>query len=265
MKKLNFKLKIYLTIFLIVLMTGTFGFYVFEGMSFADSAYFTVVTISTVGYGDLHPITQAGKVLSIFCIVMGVGTFMAVIANVAESIFSRREKHSIMQKLNIVIGVFFSEVGTNLLSVFSRYDQNLDTIRNDLDIKEDWTDQEYITLKKHLSVGKFRVNKDKIDFIMVKELLANNKELMLRLLENPVLLENESFTELLRSTFHLYEELMNRDLINLKESDSSHLAGDMNRVYTHIVPQWLNYMKYLNDNYPYLFMHSVRTNPFIVR
>jgi len=76
-------------------------------------------------------------------------------------------------------------------------------------------------------------------------------------------LEHESFTELLRAVFHLREELLSRrDLIQLPDSDYAHLALDIRRAYTFLVHQWLDYMKYLKKNYPYLFSLSMRTNPF---
>ena len=46
------------------------------------------------------------------------------------------------------------------------------------------------------------------------------------------------------------------------ESDYTHLAGDMKRVFTLLVYEWLAYMKHLKDNYPYLFSLAMRTNPF---
>ena len=85
----------------------------------------------------------------------------------------------------------------------------------------------------------------------------------MRLLENPTLLEHESFTELLRTVFHLTEELTFRDDIGrLPDPDKMHIAGDIKRVYHLLVNQWLTYMKHLKDNYPYLFSLAMRTNPF---
>jgi len=85
----------------------------------------------------------------------------------------------------------------------------------------------------------------------------------LRLMENQNLLEHESFTDLLRAVLHLKEELLCReDLDNLPDTDYTHMAGDIKRAYSMLVPQWLDYMRYLNKNYPYLFSLAVRMNPF---
>jgi hypothetical protein len=86
---------------------------------------------------------------------------------------------------------------------------------------------------------------------------------MVRLLENPLLLDHESFTRLLRAVFHFTEELEAReDLKKLPESDLDHLAGDAHRAYHLLVLEWLCYMKYLKDTHPYLFSLAMRTNPF---
>ena len=86
---------------------------------------------------------------------------------------------------------------------------------------------------------------------------------MLRLLENPILLERESFTELLRAVFHLRDELLHRgDMSQLPESDKAHLEGDIRRAYSLLTQQWLQHMKYLKNHYPYLFSLAMRTNPF---
>lgn len=86
---------------------------------------------------------------------------------------------------------------------------------------------------------------------------------MLRLLENPALLEHESFTELLRAVFHFSEELERREKVTqLPDADYEHLAVDVKRAYTLLAQQWLDYVKYLKDNYPYLFSLAMRINPF---
>ncbi|MBI5664438.1 MAG: hypothetical protein HZC49_05035 [Nitrospirae bacterium] len=102
-----------------------------------------------------------------------------------------------------------------------------------------------------------------IPFGRLKNYLAEKRNFLLRLLENPVLLEHESFTDLLMAVFHLTEELANRtDIDTLPDSDLQHLSGDINRVYGMLIIQWLGYMKYLKTNYPYLFSLAIRLNPF---
>lgn len=58
------KNKIALSIFMMVIVEGTLGFYVLEpGVgSLLDSFFFTLITVTSVGYGDIVPITTAGKV-----------------------------------------------------------------------------------------------------------------------------------------------------------------------------------------------------------
>ena len=87
----------------------------------------------------------------------------------------------------------------------------------------------------------------------------------MRLLNNPNLLEHDSFTDLLWAVFHLTAELAHRkDLGSLPETDCEHIAGDIKRAYSSLAHEWLNYMKHLKNNYPYLFSLAIRTNPFDV-
>jgi len=98
---------------------------------------------------------------------------------------------------------------------------------------------------------------------VLREFLIKKREFLLTLLENPNLLEHESFTNLLWAIFHFTEELLyRRDLKNLTDKDREHLRGDINRVYGLIIFEWLNYMKHLSADYPYLFSLAMRTNPF---
>jgi voltage-gated potassium channel len=61
-------------------------FYSFvEGWSLLDAAYFSVVTIATVGYGDLAPVTTLGKVFTIGFIFSGIGVFVAAVTAFAQA------------------------------------------------------------------------------------------------------------------------------------------------------------------------------------
>jgi hypothetical protein len=93
--------------------------------------------------------------------------------------------------------------------------------------------------------------------------LLKKREFLLRLLENPNLLEHDSFASLLLAVFHLTEELAQRtDLHRLTGSDQEHLASDVQRGYVLLIQEWLAYMAHLKTRYPYLFSLALRTNPF---
>ncbi len=163
----------------------------------------------------------------------------------------------------MVIGSFFSEVGTLLLTYFSDFDPELAAIRKHLIVTNNWSDEEFVTVSKRLRNYDYKVEIRKIDMEGLKGFLVSKRDFLLRLLENPALLEHEIFTELLRSVFHFSEELERREKVTgLSDSDYEHLTDDVNRAYTLLVQQWLEYVKYLKDNYPYLFSLAMRTNPF---
>jgi hypothetical protein len=182
---------------------------------------------------------------------------------IIHRLLSQREKRSRLEKLNMVIGTFFSEVGTRLLTYFSDFDPKLDEIRTKLIVKSDWTAAEFDRVEGELRIYAYSVDTSRVDLEHLREFLKNKRGFLVRLLENPTLLEHESFTRLLRAVFHLTEELDSRgSMAKLPESDYAHLGGDMKRVYILIVKEWLDYMEHLKINYPYLFSLAMRTNPF---
>jgi len=182
---------------------------------------------------------------------------------IIHQLLSMREKRARLEKLNMVIGAFFSEVGTRLLTYLSDLDPKLDRIRKELIVTTDWSDQEFSRVSKRLKNYDYGVEIQEVELEYLRSFLMEKRDFLLRLLENPNLLEHESFTELLRAVFHLAEELEGRENIRqLPDPDYEHLAGDIKRAYILLVHQWVDYMRYLKDNYPYLFSLAMRTNPF---
>jgi hypothetical protein len=263
MDPIRARLKYYFVTLLGVMAVGVGGFMVLEQKPFIDALYFMIVTIATVGYGDIHPVTAGGKVFVMIVIISGVGAFLGVIANAAETMLSRQEKRIRLAKLNMVIGVFFSEVGTRLIRLSVDYDPDFDKIRKGLIITEKWTHEKFMEVKIHLRQAPYSVDARKVDWSQLAGFLLGKRDFLVRLLENPTLLEHEFFTDLLRAVFHLAEELGSReDFQTLPPTDTAHLGGDIKRVYLLLVRQWLEYMEYLKNNYPYLFSLAMRTNPF---
>lgn len=62
-----------------VIFGGTFTFMYVEGKTFLESLYFVIVTVTTVGYGDVVPATEPGKLLSILLIIFGAGAVLSII------------------------------------------------------------------------------------------------------------------------------------------------------------------------------------------
>jgi len=182
---------------------------------------------------------------------------------IIDQLLSAREKRAMLKKMNMVIGAFFSEVGTQLLKSFSDFASHEDQINKDLVQNNDWSNKAFSNIHQHLKGYDYRVESQKGDLESLKNFLLEKRDFLLGLLENPNLLEHESFTELLWAVFHLTEELTFRPgLKQLPETDYGHLSGDIKRAYVLLISEWLAYMKHLRDNYPYLFSLAARMNPF---
>jgi voltage-gated potassium channel len=263
MQAITLRLKIFLVLFIVIIVLGTLGFMLIEEKPIIEAVYFVIVTMATVGYGDIHPVTQLGRVFTIFLIVTGVGTFLGVIANLTEMMLAKREIESLMKKLNMVIGVFFSEVGINLMHLFSQSDREVESIRSALLVSANWTDRQFHAAINDIEKYDFNTEMELIDLEVLKDFICTKKEFLVRLLENPVLLEHQLFTDLLLAVFHFMEELAYRTEVKvLPESDRNHLKNDIRRAYKLLTVAWLDYMRYLKANYPFLFHLAMRTNPF---
>jgi voltage-gated potassium channel len=69
---------------------GTVFFHIVEGWGWLDAYFFTVVTISTVGYGNLVPATAAGKIATTALIFLGLGVFGAAIRQLTQLTYASR-------------------------------------------------------------------------------------------------------------------------------------------------------------------------------
>jgi voltage-gated potassium channel len=87
-RKSHFTLSIILTVGLVLI--GTSGYMLIEGWPFDDAFYMTIITLATVGYGEVHQISDTGRIFTIILIVAGVGYFMYVVGLIVQFLVEDR-------------------------------------------------------------------------------------------------------------------------------------------------------------------------------
>ena len=113
--------------FLTVLIFGTGGYLLIERWSLIDAFYMTVITISTVGYGEVHPLSSQGRLFTSVLIVGGVGTMLYAFGVFAETLseghfLEFRRVRQLQREVNrlrdhfIVCG--YGRIGTQVVAEF---------------------------------------------------------------------------------------------------------------------------------------------------
>lgn len=87
------KTKFILFYFIVLISVGSFGFHIIGGKEwgFVDSLYMTIITLSTVGFAEVHTLTAFGKIWAILIIVFGVSGFALFISQLGENLMELRE------------------------------------------------------------------------------------------------------------------------------------------------------------------------------
>lgn len=183
---------------------------------------------------------------------------------VIERLLNQREKRLLFHKLNMVIGTFFSEVGLELMRRFSQFIPNAKNLAGELEIKSSWTPKDFQKAAQRVEKFALKPRVDSSSLIELRDFLSSKRDFLLRLLENPNLIEHDRFTDLLWAVFHLAEELAIRkdQISSLPPPDREHLAGDLKRAYSMLVREWIYYASHLHKSYPFLFSLAARINPF---
>jgi voltage-gated potassium channel len=79
----------------VTLLAGMFIFRALEGWSYLDALYFSLITLTTIGYGDFSPVTPLGKVTTMIYVLLGLGIISSFILAIAQVIGDRRKSREI--------------------------------------------------------------------------------------------------------------------------------------------------------------------------
>jgi len=186
-----------------------------------------------------------------------------IVVLIIERIVDQSERKVKLQKLNMVLGAFFNDVGNHLLTGMLDNFNNRDEISRHLNLKDSWSRKEFQEAAAYADKLKIEIDYKNMNLAELKVFFARKREFLMTLLGNPSLLEHDHFTDLLWAVTHLDEELESRSSVeNLPEADLKHLAGDIERLYGRLVVEWLDYIEHLHTHYKFLYSLVLRTHPF---
>lgn len=115
----------------------------------------------------------------IFIYLLGDIAFVPIevllVTLIIHKIIEEREKKKTLEKLNMILGVFFSEVGTALLAYISVLDNNLEQIKKELVVKQDWSDKTFKKVFKKIESFSYAINAGDINMKEFKIFLHSNR------------------------------------------------------------------------------------------
>ena len=182
---------------------------------------------------------------------------------IIHRLLHHREQRAIRDKVHMLVGAFYSELGTQLLRWFAETDEHSHRLPDRLITPHDWSEAEFLGIRETTGSHDAAVDSRALDLEALKSFLLEHKRLLLDFLLSESLVQNEPFTNLVWAAYHLAKELEHRgSLADLPVSDREHLNGDISRVYELLLVQWTDYMDHLRRSHPHLFSLATRTNPF---
>jgi voltage-gated potassium channel len=142
-----FRTKIYTAIFLliIILMIGVFGYVMISGYSWIDALYMTVITMTTVGFGEVMPLDDQSKIFTIFLILASVVIVGYALSIITEYILSKNDleelKHKKMQKKidsfkNHIVICGYGRNGKQAARKLAAYNKQFVVIEKDKEMEE---------------------------------------------------------------------------------------------------------------------------------
>jgi len=144
------------TLLLAVVAFGVLGYMVVEGWSFLDALYMTVTTMTTVGFREVHPLSDGGRVYTIFVVLFGVGVALYILTTVVQILVEGELAHALgvrrmtariegLRDHYILCG--FGRVGEEIASEFSQRGVPLVIVENNPEAIERAQRHEYLLVE----------------------------------------------------------------------------------------------------------------------
>lgn len=251
---------------LVVIMAGSvlvsaLVFMMAEDLSPVQALYFTIVTVSTVGYGDIHPKTGLGMILSLIMILGGVGVFTGSVALITNAIVSKRDRNAAKAKVHLLSEIFVRSIGFGLLERFTESNPHAESLRTKLAFSRSWSDKDFEQAKRVLEAADFVIDLETVDVAEWGAYLESQSQVFVILLGSPATSEGLHLTSVFRRTYRLALAL--RHLSNDTSTEfAAGLQENLEEVYYDLTLLWLDYMANIVKEFPYATNHLESLNPF---
>jgi voltage-gated potassium channel len=121
-------------LFLLLLLTGTLGYHWSQNYPWVDALYMTVITVTTVGFGEVYPLDEGGKLLTIFLILTSIVIYAYIITviteyvvgeNIIKKLIVRRMENKIKKLQNHVIIAGYGRTGKQAVNKLKNYNRRV--------------------------------------------------------------------------------------------------------------------------------------------
>ncbi len=138
----------------------------------------TLVTLSAALYTVHYLVFQDVHHITIYLLgdLAFIPIEVLIVTLIIDRLLETRERQQRMEKLNMVIGTFFSNTGTPLLDMFVRADPCIGTLRERLVVRESWKRDDFAAMAGMMQTYSCSIDIDRIDLGAVREFLLKNEE-----------------------------------------------------------------------------------------
>jgi voltage-gated potassium channel len=146
------------TIIAIIVITGTLGFMIIEHFRFLDALYMTVITVTTIGYKEVEPLSDVGKIFDIILIIVSFSTFTYALARLTQYLASgelgayfknRKLMQAIAQLNNHVIICGFGRNGQQAALTLKTHKEQFVVIENNMNNIKQWLHEDSSLIYVH--------------------------------------------------------------------------------------------------------------------
>ena len=143
-------------IFVALLLIGTFGYMLLENTGFWMGLYLTIITVFTVGYGDIVPVHDSGRIFTVFLVITSVSFVFYVFSKITETmiegelrgLYKRRKMHRQISRLKehyIICG--FGRIGKEICKILKEYKRPFVVIEKDTEEIRNLEELQYLRLQ----------------------------------------------------------------------------------------------------------------------